>query len=357
MKDNKLLIVTGTRPEIIKMAPVYYQLKNKVDIHWCHTGQHTDLAEQAFSFFSIQPDIVLTRTESTNVSELLSGLIVKISSVLNQQTYRCLLVHGDTSSTLAGAMAGFFNQVPLIAHIEAGLRSGDFLSPFPEEANRVAVARFANMHYASSELAKENLVNEGIGQDKIWVTGNTVVDSQQLLISKGLINITLNNRVLITAHRRENWENIQTICQSILEISHMRSDLEFLFSVHPNPYLKETVSAFFMNHSKVKVVDSLNYLELQCVLASCALVITDSGGIQEEAPTYGVKTLVLRESTERMDAVNCGMSMLVGANNVNRILDGALTLLDSGRGDCHNPFGDGHASKRIAVSIQEQLSL
>ncbi len=351
----KTLIITGTRPEIIKMAPVYAEFKQQGKwVEWCHTGQHDTLAEQTFRVFDIKPDYFFQRPEGNTLTDLVSGLMVNIQSVLQKNEYDCVLVHGDTSSTLAGAMAAFYAQIPCIGHVEAGLRSGNLQHPFPEESNRTLVARIANLHFAPTELAKEALLAEGVKPESVLVTGNTAIDAQKLLLAKGIIKLEANNTVLVTAHRRENWQSIPTISQAIKKLTILKPELRFVLAVHPNPTVKQAVMDNLSDVKKLSIVEPLDYLALQQTLASSVLTMTDSGGIQEEAPTYGTPVVILRETTERPEALNLGLSILAGADDSNRIVDAALTLLSQGKSeDCVNPYGKGDASALICKRVQE----
>ncbi|OEF25236.1 UDP-N-acetylglucosamine 2-epimerase [Vibrio rumoiensis 1S-45] len=350
-----MLIVTGTRPEIIKMAPIYKYFKEQnVHIDWCHTGQHDSLADQTFHFFSIAPTYVLERPIGATLSDLVGGLMKSVESILQSKKYQCVLVHGDTSSTLAGALAAFYNQVPIIGHVEAGLRSGNLQHPFPEESNRTLVGKIANLHFAPTDLAKESLLKEGVDAATILVTGNTAIDAQNYLIESGVLKVEVSNTVLVTAHRRENWEYIPTICQAIKTLAQCKPDLHFLFASHPNPKVKQSVLDNLVDCDFVNVVEPLDYIELQQVLLSAPLVLTDSGGIQEEAPTYGTRVVVLRETTERPEALALGLSVLSGATDESRIVESAISMLEMGKAsNVVNPYGDGQASKLILNKIRQ----
>ncbi|MEJ2762994.1 UDP-N-acetylglucosamine 2-epimerase (non-hydrolyzing) [Photobacterium sp. MCCC 1A19761] len=350
----EILIVTGTRPEIIKMAPVYLAFKQQgYAIDWCHTGQHDSLAAQTFQVFAIQPDVVFDRPAGTGLPALLGGLIHHIDQQLNRKTYRCVLIHGDTSSTLAGALAAFYHRIPIIGHVEAGLRSGDLHHPFPEELNRVLVAKIANRHFAPTRAAEQALLKEGVSGNTILVTGNTAIDAQQYLLARGTIAIRETNQVLVTAHRRENWAAIPTICAAIKVLSQRQPHLKFIVAAHPNPAVKQAVTDGLADCPAASVVPPLDYVELQQVLAQSTLVLTDSGGIQEEAPTFGTRVVVLRETTERPEALAMGLSQLAGASDVARIVSAAEALLALGRArDVINPYGNGQASGLIVEHVQ-----
>lgn len=351
------LIITGTRPEIIKMTPVYLEMKKTgTTVFWCHTGQHNSLADQTFEVFGIQPDFCLQRPEGGGIAMLVSGLIANLDRLLKAHNFSCVLVHGDTASTLSGALTAFYNQVPVIAHVEAGLRSGDLRHPFPEESNRLLVARTANLHFPPTKGAHDALNKEGVPHDQVCITGNTAIDAQKVLLESGIVERKQSNKVLVTAHRRENWEHLDTICEAIIELTSLQPELEFIFAVHPNPQIKRIVEERLTNVPQVTISDPLDYLQLQRLLAEVKLVLTDSGGIQEEAPTYGKRVVILRETTERPEAVQLGFSILTGASDIKRIIDGVMTMLALGDFEQNkNPFGDGEASKRIVMEIAARL--
>ncbi|MCD9505343.1 non-hydrolyzing UDP-N-acetylglucosamine 2-epimerase [Photobacterium phosphoreum] len=357
--ESKVLIITGTRPEVIKMAPVFHALKKKkVYVDWCHTGQHEELAIQAFNIFNIIPTHVLLRPDGNNITTLLSGLMNSVQEVIESQRYRAVLVHGDTTTTLAGAKAAFYNQIPIIAHIEAGLRSGDLYHPFPEESNRILVSKLATKHYAPTLSAYAALVSEGVNTSNIILTGNTVIDAQNYLLDQGIVSNNKSNIVIVTAHRRENWNNISTICRALIKLSELRPELIFKFLVHPNPIIRVQIEEILSDNNKIHLVESLDYFELQKLLASAKLVITDSGGIQEETPTYRIPTVVLRKTTERPEAINEGFSVLAGAECEGKIIKACLLMLDKTISDkMKNPFGDGKASLKIADDLVRTLNV
>ncbi|HHF2869616.1 TPA: non-hydrolyzing UDP-N-acetylglucosamine 2-epimerase [Vibrio alginolyticus] len=352
------LIITGTRPEIIKMVPVYLEMKKiGVTVFWCHTGQHESLADQTFEVFGIQPDFCLQRPEGEGVAMLMSGLIANLDRLFKAHNFSSVLVHGDTASTLAGALTAFYNQVPVIAHIEAGLRSGDLRHPFPEESNRLLVARTANLHFPPTQGAYDALVKENVPHEQLVITGNTAIDAQKVLLESGMVERKQSNKILVTAHRRENWEHLETICEAVAKLANLQPELEFIFAVHPNPQIKRIIDECLADVPQVTINEPLDYLQLQRLLAEAKLVLTDSGGIQEEAPTYGKRVVVLRETTERPEAVKLGFSILTGATDINRIVNGAMTMLALGDFEPDkNPFGDGKASKRIVMEIATRWS-
>ncbi|WP_407333344.1 non-hydrolyzing UDP-N-acetylglucosamine 2-epimerase [Enterovibrio sp. 27052020O] len=353
--DIDVLIITGTRPEVIKMAPVYHALQQEsLSVVWCHSGQHDTLATQAFSYFNITPDFSLTRPNTTELADLFAGLLAQLNGVIQAHHPKCVIVHGDTSSTLAAAMAAFYNKVAIIAHVEAGLRSGDIYHPFPEEVNRKQVAVVVNRHYSPTVKAAHALFAEGIAPETVICTGNTVVDAQMYLLKQSKITTPKEKRtVLITVHRRENWVNLPIICLAINRLVQQHPLLTFRFVTHPNPLIKQQIQDLLSDSPNLQISDPLDYLNLQQALADSALVLTDSGGIQEEAPTYDVPVVVLRETTERPEACQLGLAILAGATDPDKIVDAAQHMLNSSHAIASNPYGDGKAAQTIASDIKE----
>lgn len=349
------MLVSGTRPEIIKLAPVYLALQDTMSVCWVHTGQHTSIADSAFAEFGISPDISLTRPNSQQLGGLLSGLIESITDVIIQQQPRALLVHGDTTSTLAGGLAALYAQVPVIGHVEAGLRSHDMANPYPEEANRKLVGQLATYHYAPLASARSNLLREGIDSKSIMVTGNTVVDAQKLLVAGSSGGSP--NSVLITCHRRENWPHMATICAAIQQLAQRYPKLTFNFVMHPNPALQQEIRALLNDIPNIQLLQPLGYRALQLAIRDSVCAITDSGGIQEEAPSFGVKAVVVRRFTERMESIHAGMSVLAAPDNCAAIVTAAVDYIEAGRGPVSDLYGDGHAAKRIAEHVHGLLSL
>jgi len=356
MTTYKIAFVTGTRPEIIKLAPVFHALTERnIDVTWCHSGQHDTLAEQAFREFNISPDVELTRPLDQSVSSLTGGLIQSLGEFIVPNRYDAVCVQGDTSTALAGALAGFYARTPVV-HVEAGLRSGDFDQPFPEESNRRLISHIATRHYAPTERAVTALRREGIPLAMILMTGNPGVDAQHYL-RKNFDQTRSDGPVLVTAHRRENWIHLGTICKAVLRLVIDHPSLSFIFAMHANPKLKTIVMSHLSDHPQIELLAPIDYFELQTLLSNAPLVLTDSGGIQEEAPTYHVPVVVLREKTERPELIESGMARLVGSNNVDNIVNAANELLAAKAGfqDMPNPFGDGKAAQYIADDLLEQL--
>lgn len=359
---KKLIIMTGTRPEIIKMVPLYQALSNldKLDVTWCHSGQHDSLAQQLFSFFQISPDVILARPDAEDLSDLLAGLINNCSQVLQHQHYDMALVHGDTSTTLAATLAAFHRHIP-VGHVEAGLRSGNLEHPFPEENNRRLVTGMASRHYPPTVRAQANLRLARVAESAICLSGNTIVDAQLALVRRFSIQpkATRLPRLLVTSHRRENWDRLPEICQSLLDLCQRYATLQVIFPVHPNPMVRETVYRWLSQHARICLSVPLDYLALQRELACASLVLTDSAGLQEEAAGFRTPCLILRDHTERMETIDAGIGELVGTDS-QRIQSAAIAWLSGQKkmpDTLVNPFGQGNAAQRICQDIAGFLEL
>jgi UDP-N-acetylglucosamine 2-epimerase (non-hydrolysing) len=358
----------GTRPEAIKMAPVVRQL---VEADWVEqttvvTGQHREMLDQVLKIFDVQPDIDLDlMAHGQSLSELTVRALDAITAVIRRTLPDLMLVQGDTTSAFVGALAASYEKVP-VGHVEAGLRSFDRHNPFPEEINRHLISVLAELHFAPTQRARQNLLAEGVSDHKILVTGNTVVDALQTVVhSPGFLTGRHlcgasgdRRRILVTLHRRESWgEPMTAMCQSLRRVLERFSDVHVLFPIHRNPIVREAVGRALAGHPRVDLVEPLDYLDFIQALASCYFVVTDSGGIQEEAPALAKPVLVLRDTTERPEAVEAGTARLVGTNP-DDVLTAITDLLTSDhlyRAMAHaaNPFGDGHASERIADGIAD----
>ncbi len=359
---NDILLISGTRPEIIKLAPVYHALQaaSWARVHWLHTGQHADMARQILSCFDLEPDITLHR-EGTTLSEFSVGCRAQLDAVMTRQPWSAVVVQGDTESAFLGALSAFYNRIP-VAHVEAGLRTYNLERPFPEEGLRQMIGRLARFHFAPTSRAEAALLREGIAPSDVIVTGNTVIDAQNWSRRhKGIQRRTAGRgHLLITVHRRESWGNqLAEICQAIGDIAGRHPDLDVLFPVHLNPQILGPVHIALAGHSNVRLVAPLDYLEMQQALADAWLVLTDSGGLQEEAPTFGVPLLVLREETERPEAIEAGCARLAGTTrhaivaDVERLWDDGAAYRRMQRAG--NPFGDGLASHRIVTTLERHL--
>jgi len=359
---KKILIICGTRPEIIKLAPVYHQLKNEnwAKVSWLHTGQHEEMSTSILACFNIVPDITLKRT-GTTLAEFSLGCRAQLETVLDSQQWSLVIVQGDTESAFLGALTAFYHRIP-IAHVEAGLRTYDLNRPFPEEGLRQMLSRITHFNFPPTEGAKNALLAEAIPAHLIHVTGNTVVDAQKWVIENYHIRAEIldQKQILVTIHRRENWgEEIEEACLAIAEFAQRHAGLSVLFPVHLNPIVKGPVYEILGNLANVSLISPLDYLEMQQAIANSWLILTDSGGIQEEAPTFGVPVLVLRKETERPEAVEAGCAKIIGTSR-QAILDNVELLwsddyLYQSMQSKNNPFGDGHASNRIAGILEKKL--
>lgn len=359
----KILIVCGTRPEIIKLAPVYHFLRSQTwcEVKWLHTGQHQEMAEQILSCFDITPDIFLSRAGSS-LSEFSIGCRQQLDSVMGSEKWGAVIVQGDTESAFLGGLSAFYQRIP-IAHVEAGLRTYDLSRPFPEEGLRQMLSRITDFHFPPTDGGREALIKEAIPKDKIFITGNTVVDAQKWVIKKYDIHKEnlAGKRILVTMHRRENWgSDIEEACTAIASLAEMHPELNVLFPVHLNPVVKKSVNPILGHLSNVTLIDPLGYLEMQQAIANAWLILTDSGGIQEEAPTFHVPVLVLRRETERPEAVQAGCAKLIGTSGA-RLIEEVTNLLNSSElylsmKPMNNPFGDGLASERIGEVLRDKLS-
>ncbi|NBX02649.1 MAG: UDP-N-acetylglucosamine 2-epimerase (non-hydrolyzing) [Alphaproteobacteria bacterium] len=385
-----ILLAMGTRPEIIKMAPVYHELKkNNVPMLLLHTGQHSDMAIPLYRFFGIVPDynVEIDRSaiaqEDCELASLSSLLLSQISKVLKKTEPSVVLVHGDTSSALMAALASFYQQIP-IGHVEAGLRSRNEYNPFPEEKNRVLIGQMAHWHFAPTARAKENLLSEGVDASRIHVVGNSVVEAAQHGASQMenyrtgftgkkedsvfldmLSSYPKGTKILlVTVHRRENQEkNIALIAQAIVELVEKNEDFVVVWPVHPNPIVKKTVYNELKNVSKsagqrLHLTEPLEYPVLLWILRHAWVVLTDSGGIQEEAVSLDTPVLVLRETTERPEVIEAGAALLIGSETKNIVEQVESLHKDSLRYEAmckaKNPFGDGTTASQICKILMTQ---
>ena len=368
MRLPKILFSFGTRPEVIKMAPLIdvFKKSKQFDIRVCNTGQHEDLINSLLEYFEIIPDYDLKiMRDSKSLNQTASLIIEKSEKVLNDFNPDYVFVHGDTTSSFAVGLAAFHLQIKVV-HIEAGLRSHNFEAPFPEEMNRVLTSKTASLHFCPTEIAKENLINENINPSKIIVTGNTVVDSvlktsknSKTKLSKN-IQSSINGKrvVLFTGHRRENFgKPFEQIFEALNEITSNFDDVIVVYPVHPNPKIKSLASSYFKSHNSILIISPLDYAEFTHLVKASFIIISDSGGIQEEAPSFGIPVLVTREVTERMEGVIAGTSILVGSDK-DKITSVTSKLLSEpsfySSFNSKNPFGDGRASERILNYFIEQ---
>ncbi len=370
MNEKKnILVVFGTRPEVIKLAPVIIELRkhSEYNVIVCNTEQQKELSNQTLEYFGLKADINLDCMRPNQpLAEIQSRILLNLDKVFNEQTIDATIVQGDTMTVLTGALVSFYHKVPVF-HVEAGLRSYDIYEPFPEEVMRQMTSRVTQLHFAPTEKNKQALLREGIDENKISVTGNTVVDALFCLSddviarSKSFFedkNITINDKlVLITAHRRENHgERLDRIIKAIYDLAIKYTDHTFVIPVHPNPNVKDKIHEKLGKLSNIHLLTPLDYPYLVYLQRNAKLILTDSGGIQEEAPTFGCPTLVMRYETERQEGIEAGVSTLVGADYA-RILSLSENILSKEKSQtrltAQNPYGDGHSSEKIEKLIRE----
>lgn len=367
---KKVLVVFGTRPEAIKMAPVVKELqrrKERFQVAVCVTGQHREMLDQVLDVFEIRPDCDLNIMQpNQDLYDLSSNILLKMREVIKVLTPDLMLVHGDTTTSSMAALAGFYQQVP-VGHVEAGLRTGNIYSPWPEEMNRKMNGAICTYHFAPTEAAKRNLLKENVPSDGIAVTGNTVIDALQWVVASGKAVAPKFGRdehrrmVLITGHRRENFgEGLHNICHAINDLAVGFPDVDFVYPIHLNPNIRKPVREIIDESQKnVFLLEPLSYFEFVGLMKQCTLILTDSGGIQEEAPAFGKPVLVMRDTTERPEAVEAGAAKLVGAERqtIIREVGGLLTNegLYGAMAHANNPFGDGCAARRIADFLERKL--
>lgn len=370
---GRVLVVIGTRPEAIKMAPVVEALRRRegrLDLAVALTGQHTTLVDQVFQTFDLAPDYDLgIMQEGQTLYDVAHRCIDGISGVVRHFAPDVILVQGDTATVFFSSLVAFFEQLR-VGHVEAGLRSGRKWEPFPEEIFRRLTDQLTDYYFAPTELSRDNLLKEGVPEDRIHVTGNTVVDALLAMAERehkprneSLRKVLESGRrlILLTAHRRESFgEPLRRVFKAVRTLADQHPDIEVLYPVHPNPSVVEAAREILSDHERVHLTDPLDYLDLVVALQGAELVLTDSGGIQEEAPTFGTRVLVLRDVTERPEGVEAGVSHLVGTDP-DRILEVSKELLGAievGHPTSRpvNPYGDGQAGERIADIITSALT-
>ena len=364
----RTLCVFGTRPEAIKMAPLALALQAdpRFDARVCVTGQHREMLDQVLDLFELVPDVDLSIMQpGQDLTDVTTAILQGMKTVLTEQRPDVVLVHGDTATTFAATLAAYYQQVP-VAHVEAGLRTGDLYSPWPEEANRKLTGALAAWHYAPTERSQRNLLEEGVDPESVQVTGNTVVDALLEVVEKLEMTPALQARfreqfaflddarrmVLVTGHRRESFGGgFERICQALRTTASRHPEVQIVYPVHLNPQVQEPVNRLLADIDNVHLIEPLDYLPFVYLMNRAHLILTDSGGIQEEAPSLGKPVLVMRDTTERPEAVEAGTVKLVGTN-----VDAITNALDTLLGDteayrrmsrAHNPYGDGHACSRI----------
>jgi UDP-N-acetylglucosamine 2-epimerase (non-hydrolysing) len=369
---KKLLVVFGTRPEAIKMAPVINQLKQsqKIDAKICVTGQHRSMLDQVLNLFELKPEFDLNIMDlNQDLTDITSKVLHGMRRVLKSECPDMVLVHGDTTTAMAASLAAFYERIK-ISHVEAGLRTTNIYSPWPEEINRRIITKLASHHFAPTKLAKENLLREGCAEDSITVTGNTVIDALLYMVKKikkdhSFIEATKikynffngnQKLILVTGHRRENFgAGFNNVFSALAEIADRR-DVRIIYPVHLNPNVKNKAEEILGNSDRVSLIEPLDYKTFVYFMMESTIIITDSGGIQEEAPSLGKPVLVTRESTERPEAIHAGNAKLVGTDK-DLILAEATRLLDdkdyfNATTATSNPFGDGKAARAISTIIE-----
>lgn len=369
MKKIKVMSIFGTRPEAIKMAPLVKELesRNEIESIVCVTAQHREMLDQVLDTFKIKPDYDLNiMKQGQTLGDITTRALTGLEEVIKESTPDIVLVHGDTTTTFAGALAAFYNQVA-IGHVEAGLRTNDKYSPFPEEMNRQMVDCMTDMYFAPTELSKANLLKENIEEDKIYVTGNTAIDAMSTTVEKNYTHKELewikpNERmILLTAHRRENLgEPMRHIFKAIKRIVEEFNDVKVIYPIHMNPKVREVANEVFQGLDRVKLIEPLEVFDFHNFQNKSYLILTDSGGVQEEAPSLGKPVLVLRDTTERPEGITAGTLKLVGTDEetIYNETKKLLTNKDEYSKMAHasNPYGDGNASKRIVDAIIEKFS-
>ena len=372
---KRVSFIFGTRPEAIKLCPVILAMKDHPDLepHVCVTGQHREMLDQVLDVFGVVPDVDLAlMLPNQTLSELTARSISAIDAYLAEQKPDMVVVQGDTTTVFCAALCAFYNKIP-VGHVEAGLRTWNKYSPFPEEINRVLATRLADLHFTPTNISRDNLLREGVSSDRIFVTGNTVIDALELALERiksnppaipGLPPGIMTNGcplVLITGHRRESFgEGFRNICLAIVELAHRFPSAEFVYPVHLNPNVREPVFRLLGNMTNIHLIDPLGYLSFAALMNRAKIILTDSGGIQEEAPSLGKPVLVMRDTTERPEAVSAGTAKLVGTETSAIVREAACLLADGENyrkiAQAHNPYGDGRASMRIVDILKKAIT-
>ncbi len=373
MAQIKVMTIFGTRPEAIKMAPLVKVLEKNERIHSivCVTAQHREMLDQVLDIFNITPDYDLNiMKQRQTLTGITARVLEGLDKIFKEVKPDIVLVHGDTTTTFAASMAAFYNQIK-VGHVEAGLRTFDKYSPFPEEMNRQLTGRIADMHFAPTTTNESNLLHENINKETIYITGNTVIDALQTTVKtdyqfeeKGLRTLDFEKHkiLLVTAHRRENLgKPLENICSALKELVNRYKDVELVYPVHLNPAVRETVFEILGNQSRIHLIDPVNVQELHNLMDRCYMVLTDSGGLQEEAPSLGKPVLVLRTETERPEAVEAGTVKVAGVEQEDIIRLGSQLIEDKEEynrmAKAVNPYGDGHASERIVDAIIKKFNI
>lgn len=368
MSKKNILIVFGTRPEAIKMAPLVELLKadDKFDCRVCVTAQHRQMLDQVLSLFNIEPeyDLDLMRNDQS-LNDITSHIILELRPILKSFNPDIVLVHGDTATTFSASLSAYYEQIA-IGHVEAGLRTGNIYSPWPEEGNRKLTTALSKYHFAPTNIAKENLLKENVAAENICITGNTVIDALFITLKKINSNDVIKHKlndffsfldfkkkiILVTGHRRENFgDGFDNICRALRNIATKNKEIQIVYPMHMNPNVRGPVSNMLSDINNIKLIEPLDYLPFVYLMSRSNIILTDSGGIQEEAPALGKPVLLMRDTTERPEAVLAGTVRLVGVNhddiytNVERLLSDSTLYKEMS--ESHNPYGDGSACRKI----------
>ncbi len=371
MKKHRVLVLLGTRPEVIKLAPVIMALRARADVIEsivCSTGQHREMFAQAMDGFGLKADIDLgLMTPGQTLAGITSQAFAAVDKVIEEHQPTVIIVQGDTTSAMVGAMCGFYRRIT-VGHVEAGLRTGDIYSPFPEEVNRCIVGKVAALHFAPTQRSADNLLREGVPAEKVHVTGNTVVDALGWMRSRlpaeapaeipaAVAEAIKSHRLLlVTGHRRESFgDGIASICNALRQLAEEFPDVFVVYPVHLNPNVQQPVKAILSDHPRIALLPPVAYATLLWLMERSTLILSDSGGIQEESPSFGKPLLILRDTTERPEVVDAGCARLIGTRQ-EAILSNARTLLTDAAAyremtDRANPFGDGHAAEKIVEAL------
>ncbi|MDU5184787.1 MAG: UDP-N-acetylglucosamine 2-epimerase (non-hydrolyzing) [Peptoniphilus harei] len=366
----KVLFVFGTRPEGIKMAPIIKEIQKRknLECYTCVTGQHREMLDQVLEIFDIEPDYDLNIfKKGQSLTDVTTKTLLGLEGILDELKPDILLVQGDTTTVFAAALAAFYKKIK-IGHVEAGLRSGNLYSPYPEEANRKLTGVISNYHFAPTESNKQNLIREGYDEKNIFITGNTVIDAlkysvrEDFVFDDEILNDIDYNRdvVLLTAHRRENWgKPMEDIFKAIRRVVLEKENLEIVFPRHLNPIVREAAEKYFADLDRVHLIEPLSYLPFSNLMARVKFVVTDSGGVQEEAPALGKPVLVLRNETERMEGVEAKTAKLVGTKEQD-VYESIVALLEDKdlydeMARAVNPYGDGHAAEKIVDVLEGMI--
>jgi len=365
-EKRRLMIIFGTRPEVIKLAPVIEELRKHpgaFTIRTCFTAQHRQMCEPLLRFFSIKPTHDLNvMIENQSLMDIATRTMQRLDAILERERIDMVIVQGDTTSAFAAALVAFYRHIP-VAHVEAGLRTHNIWNPYPEEINRQLIGRVAQLHFAPTRRAARALTDEGVDRTSVFVTGNTVIDALHLTLARlksGKRRRALPRRakrlILVTAHRRESFGGgIEEICAALLDLVERNGDVEIVLPVHPNPAVKKPIERTLSSHPRITLTAPLEYMDLVRIMKEASIVLTDSGGLQEEAPALGLPVVVMRDETERPEIVEAGGAVLAGPHR-ERIVAEVERILESKRvydrmARVRNPFGDGRAAKRIARII------